>query len=155
LPLFSELGRDMDKWPTVAHFASWLALCPDNDISGGRVLWRGIRKVKNRRGVYTKFLTPPAGQMFRLAAHSLHRSATPLGDFLRRLKAKLGPAAAITATAHKIAVIFYTMLKRQVEYDATLWAASDLKRQHRAAARLQRQARRLGYQLVPVPPLPA
>ncbi|MGC2658021.1 MAG: IS110 family transposase [Bryobacteraceae bacterium] len=144
LPLFSELGRDMGKWPTAAHFASWLALCPDNDISGGRVLWRGIRRVKNR-----------AGQMFRLAAHSLHRSATPLGDYLRRLKAKLGPAAAITATAHKIAVIFYTMLKNQVEYDATLWAASDLKRQQRAAARLHRQARRLGYQLVPATPLPA
>ncbi len=138
LPLFSEVGRDMSQWPTAAHFASWLALCPDNDISGGRVLWKGIRKVKNR-----------AGQMFRLAAHALHRSATPLGDYLRRMKAKLGPTAATTATAHKIAVIFYTMLKQQVEYDATLWAASDAQRQQRAEARLKRQAFRLGYQLVP------
>jgi transposase len=143
LPLFSELGRDMSKWPTAAHFASWLALCPDNDISGGRVLWKGIRKVKNR-----------AGQMFRLAAHSLHHSATPLGDYLRRMKAKLGPTAATTATAHKIAVIFYSMLKQQREYDATLWAESDLKRQQRAEARLRRQAHRLGYQLV-VPATPS
>jgi hypothetical protein len=90
--LFSEVGRDLSPWPTAAHFASWLALCPDNDISGGRVLWKGVRKVNNR-----------AGQLFRLAAHALHRSPTPLGDYLRRMKARLGPAAATTATAHKIA----------------------------------------------------
>ena len=48
LPLFSEVGRDMSKWPTAAHFVSWLALCPDNDISGGKLLWREVRTVKNR-----------------------------------------------------------------------------------------------------------
>jgi transposase len=50
LPLFSEVGRDMSNWPTAAHFVSWLALCPDNDISGGKLLWRGARRVKNRAG---------------------------------------------------------------------------------------------------------
>jgi transposase len=140
LPLFSELGRDLSRWPTAAHFASWLALCPDNDISGGRVLWRGTRKVKNR-----------AGQLFRLAAHSLHRSLTPMGYFLRRMKAKLGPPAAITATAHKIAVIFYTMVRKQVEYDDSIWAVSDTQRQKRLEKRLLRQAHILGYQLVPAP----
>jgi transposase len=89
-----------------------LSLCPNNDISGGRVLWKGTRSVKNR-----------AGQMFRLAAFALHSSQTPLGVYLRRMKAKLGPAAANTATAHKIAVIFYTIVKNQVEYDETVWAA--------------------------------
>lgn len=67
------------------------------------MLWRGNRRVNNR-----------AGTLFRLAAHSLHRSQTPLGDYLRRMKAKMGPAAATTATAHKIAIIFYTMVKNQV-----------------------------------------
>jgi transposase len=139
LPLFSELGRDLSRWPTAAHFASWLALCPDNDISGGRVLWRGTRKVKNR-----------AGQLFRLAAHSLHRSLTPMGYFLRRMKAKLGPPAAITATAHKIAVIFYTMIRKQAEYDETLWAVQDDERKKRLETKLRRQAHLFGYQLVPV-----
>ena len=120
LPLFSEIGRDMSRWPTAAHFASWLALCPDNDISGGRVLWKGIRKVENR-----------AGQLFRLAAHSLHRSPTPMGNYLRRMKAKLGPAPATTATAHKIAIIFYAMVKNQVEYDESIWATRDAERQKR------------------------
>jgi transposase len=138
LSLLTELGRDMTKWETAAHFASWLAVCPDNDITGGRVVYTRVRKVNNR-----------AAQLFRLAAYSLHHSQTPLGDYLRRMKAKLGPAAATTATAHKIAVIFYTMVKRQVEYDDTLWAARNAQRQQREAVRLRQRAARLGYHLVP------
>jgi transposase len=137
--LFSEVGRDMSRWPTAAHLVSWLGLCPDNDISGGKVLWRGNRRVKNR-----------AGTLFRLAAHSLHRDQTPMGDYLRRMKAKLGPAAATTATAHKIAAIFYTMVKKQVEYDATLWAQRDLHREKRLEAKLHRQAAQSGFKLVPL-----
>jgi len=144
LPLFSEIGRDLSKWSTAAHFASWLALCPDNDISGGRVLWKGVRKVKNR-----------AGQMFRLAAHSLHRSLTPLGNYLRRMKAKLGPAAATTATAHKIATIFYTLVRNQVEYDESVWAQRDAERDIRLEAKLKRQAKQRGYKLVPIEENPA
>lgn len=144
LPLFSEVGRDMAKWPTSAHFISWLALCPDNDISGGKLLWRAVRTVKNR-----------AGQIFRLAAFSLHHSLTPLGNYLRRMKAKLGPKAATTATAHKIAVIFYTMVKNQVEYDETIWATRDAQREKRLETKLKRQAKQLGYQLVPLEQNPA
>jgi transposase len=143
LALFGEVGRDLSKWPTTAHFASWLGLCPDNDISGGRVLWRGARKIKNR-----------AGQLFRLAAHSLHRSLTPMGMYLRRMKAKLGPAAATTATAHKIATIFYTLVNRQIEYDETLWATSNAEREKRLEVHLKRQAERLGYRLIPVAETP-
>ena len=62
--LLGEVGRDMSRWPTVAHFCSWAGLCPDNDISGGKVLWRGVRRVKHR-----------AGQL----AYALDRSPTPLG----------------------------------------------------------------------------
>jgi transposase len=141
LPLFSEVGRDMSSWPTTAHFISWLALCPNNDISGGKLLWRGARRVKNR-----------AGHSFRLAAFSLHHSLTPLGSYLRRMKAKLGPKAATMATAHKIAVIFYTMVKSQVEYDDTLWAARDAQREKRLETKLKRHAKQLGYELVPIEP---
>jgi len=137
--LFSEVGRDMSRWPTAAHFVSWLGLCPDNDISGGKVLWRGVRRTKNR-----------AGTLFRLAAHSLHRDQTPMGDYLRRMKAKLGPAAATTATAHKIAIIFYTMVNKQVEYDASVWAQRDAMREKRLEARLHKQAAQRGYKLVPL-----
>jgi len=144
LTLFSEVGRDMSRWPTAAHFVSWLALCPDNDISGGRILWRGIRKVHNR-----------AGDLFRLAAYSLHHDETALGDYLRRMKSKLGPAGATTATAHKIAIIFYTMIKKQVEYDPTIWAQRDAERAKRFEAKLKRQAHQLGYKLIPIEAKPA
>jgi transposase len=88
--------------------------------------------------------------VFRLAAYTLHSSPTPLGGYLRRMKVKLGPAAATTATAHKLAVIFYTMVKKQVEYDETMWAAQDALRQTRLATRLKRQAEQLGYKLTPI-----
>jgi transposase len=144
LNLFSELGRDMSRWKTAREFASWLALCPDNDISGGRVLWRGRRRVHNR-----------AGDLFRMAAYSLHHDKSPLGGYLRRMKSKLGPAGATVATAHKIAVIFYTMVKKQVEYDETLWAQRDAEREKRFEAKLKRQAQQLGYKLVPIEEKPA
>src|SRR3989449_10696727 len=144
LPLFSEVGRDMRRWESSGHFASWLLLCPDNDISGGRVLWKGMRKGNNR-----------AGQMFRLAANSLHHNDTPMGHYLRRMKAKLGPAGAITATARKIAIIFYTMVKNQVEYDATLWAQRDAQSEKRFEEKLKRQAQQRGYKLVPIEEKPA
>src|SRR6202041_3661343 len=67
LPLFSEVGRDMSRWPSAGNFVSWLALCPDNDISGGERRWGGARKAKNR-----------AGHLFGMAAFSLHHSLTPL-----------------------------------------------------------------------------
>ena len=144
LPLFSEVGRDMSRWPTAGNFVSWLALCPDNDISGGHVLWRGMRKVNNR-----------AGRLFRLAAYSLHHSPTPMGGYLRRMKSKIGPAAATTATAHKIAIVFYTMVKNQVEYDETIWATRDTNRQKYLEAKLKRQAKQLGYELIPIGEKPA
>jgi len=141
IPLFSEVGRDLSaRFPTSAHFASWLGLCPDNDKSGGKVLWRAVRQIKNR-----------AGQMFRLAAAALHHNRSPLGDFLRRMKAKLGPSAGITATAHKIAIIFYTLVTQQIPYDETLWAARDTQRHARAERKLKRLALEMGYQLIPLP----
>jgi hypothetical protein len=139
LALYSEVGRDMSRWGSSGQFTSWMALCPDNDVSGGRVLWRGMRNFKS-----------PAAQIFRLAAFGLHRSQTELGQFLRRMKAKIGPAAAITATARKIAVIFYTIVKKQIEYDSHKWAEQDAQRQNRIERRLRHQARRMGFQLTPL-----
>ena len=73
-----------------------------------------------------------------------------MGHYLRRMKAKLGPAGATTATAHKIAIIFYTMVKKQVEYDASLWAERDAMREQRQEAKLRKQAAQRGYKLVPI-----
>ena len=103
------------------------------------MLWRGPRKAHNR-----------PGQLFRIAAYSLEQSSTPMGDYLRKMKAKLGPQGAHTATAHKIAIVFYTMVKKQIEYDHTIWEQRDEQRRQRHTARLKRQAQRLGYKLAPI-----
>jgi hypothetical protein len=66
------------------------------------------------------------------------------------MKSKLGPAAPTTATAHKIAIIFYTMVKKQVEYDESIWAQRDAERAKRFEAKLKRQAHQLGYKLIPI-----
>jgi transposase len=141
LSLYSELGSDLSKWTSPAQFASWTALCPDNDKTGGHVVFTGVRQVQNR-----------VGQLFRQAASSLHHSSSLLGGYLRRMKAKLGPKAAITATAHRIARIFYAMIRHQVEYDETFWQQQDQRRLRRLEEKVKRQAHQLGYQLVPIQP---
>ena len=91
-----------------------------------------------------------AGQLFRTAANALHHSATPLGQFLRRMKARLGAPGAITATAHKIARIFYAIVSQQMQYDETIWQQQDAQRERREQNKLKRRARKLGYELVPI-----
>jgi transposase len=103
--VLSEVGLDMSKWPTDKHFASWLGLCPDNRISGGKVLATGSRRVQNR-----------ASRALRMAAQSLRTSPSYLGAFHRRMRSKLGPANATTATAHKLAKILYHMLQEKTPY---------------------------------------
>ena len=94
--VISEVGVDMTRWKTEAHFASWLGLCPDNRITGGKVIRKGTRHVVNR-----------AATALRLAATTLLRSQSYLGAQYRRLRGKLGAPKAITAMAHKLARLVY------------------------------------------------
>ena len=103
--LISEVGLDMTRWPDEHHFASWLGLCPDNRITGGKVIRRGTRHVVNR-----------AATALRIAATTLLRSQSYLGAQYRRLRGKLGAPKAITAMAHKLAVLVYRMLRWGQEY---------------------------------------
>jgi hypothetical protein len=98
--LISEVGVDMSRWKSEKQFASWLGLCPDHRISGGKVLKRGTRHVVNR-----------AATALRMAAWSLFRSRSALGANFRRLRRKLGAPKAVTAMAHKLARLVYRMLK--------------------------------------------
>jgi transposase len=103
--LVSEVGLDMSRWKTEAHFSSWLGLCPDNRTSGDKVLARGTRRVVNR-----------AATALRMAAVTLMRSRTYLGAQYRRLRTKLGAPKAITAMAHRLARLVYRMLKYGQRY---------------------------------------
>jgi hypothetical protein len=87
--LISEVGTReqlLEDFPTPERFASWMGLCPDNRISGGKVLKAKTRKVKSRL----------AGA-FRLGVFGLQRSQTKMGGYLRRMKGKLGKAEGTTA----------------------------------------------------------
>ncbi len=140
LQVISELGADLTKWPSAKHFASWLGLSPHNRITGGRVMSSKTKASANR-----------AAAALRLAANARHRSNSALGAFRRRKKAHLGAPQAITATAHKLARLFYTMLRYGQDYvDA---GAEYYERQHqqRALRAAKRRAAQLGYQLVPMP----
>ena len=139
LKVVSEIGMDMSRWPTAKHFASWLGLSPNNRVSGGRVMSSRTTPNANR-----------AAASLRLAANALHRSDSALGAFLRRKKAQLGAPKAITATAHKLARIIYSMLKYGQKY---VDAGADYYEQQyreRALNNAKRRAAQLGYKLVPV-----
>ena len=138
--IISETGTDMSKFPTVKHFTSWLTLAPHNDISGGKVLSSKTQKSKNR-----------AAQAFRMAAQSVSRSNSAQGAFYRRMRVKHGGGAkATTATAHKIARIFYFMLKHQQEYKDPGQAYYEQKYQERTVKNLKRKAKALGMELIPI-----
>ena len=138
--LFAELGADLTKFPAGDHFASWLGICPDNRISGGKVLSVKTRHVKHR-----------VAQALRLAAYSLSHSQSVLGGFFRRMRAKLGAPKAITATAHKLARIIYHLVTTRQPYVESRLAAAEADHQRRTESRLRTQARALGFQLVPAP----
>jgi transposase len=90
LELISEIGMDMTKWPSAKHFSAWLNLTPNNKITGGRITSSKVQKKKNK-----------AGQTLKMAASSLSRTKTPLGDDYRRYKSKQGGKGAALAMAHK------------------------------------------------------
>lgn len=141
--VLSEVGTDMNKWPTSKHFASWLGLCPDNQITGGKVRHRQRKKTNNR-----------ANTALRIAAQTLSHSQSALGAFYRRLRAKHGPAKANVAAAHKLARIIYQMLKNKVAYVDPGLVKYEQQHRDRLLRTLQRKAERLGMKLEPIPPLP-
>jgi len=141
--LLTEVGPNLDRFPTAAAFSSWLRLCPEPRISGGQVLSSKTRPTKNR-----------AALALRLAAQALHRSQTFLGDYFRRMKARLGPPSAITAVAHKLARIVYHLITTQQEYDVTVFQEQERRTADRKRSRLYAQAKELGFQLMPVESVP-
>jgi transposase len=137
LIIISEIGVDMSRWPNAKAFCAWLGLCPGNKISGGKVLSSRTARVVNRVAILLRTLAPTLG-----------RTDTWLGSFHRRMKARLGPAAANTATARKLATIVSHLLKYKEEYiDVDRLAYEEKFRRYRIS-RLRKQAAELGYEIV-------
>jgi transposase len=136
LVLLTEVGPDLSGFKSEKHFASWLGLCPDNRISGGKVLSSHTRRVINR-----------ASDALRLAAWSLERNRSAMGGYFRRMKAKLGAPAAITATAHKLARIIYRLIQHGEAYVRQGLEVAEKKFQERKVYALRKAAQSLGFDL--------
>ena len=137
LTVLTEVGPDLSRFKTEKHFTSWLGLCPDNRISGGKVLSCRTRRVVNR-----------LSDVLRLAATTLERSQSALGAYYRRMKAKLGAAEGVTATAHKLARILYRLLKHGEAYVRQGLADYEKKHRERKLKGLQKAAAVIGFQLI-------
>src|SRR3984893_18550496 len=135
--LISEVGLDMGRWKTEAHFSSWLGLCPDTSTSGDKVLARGPRRGVNR-----------AATALRMAAVTLMRSRTYLGAQYRRLRTKLGAPKAITAMAHRLARLVYRMLKYGQQYVDKGSEYYEQRYRRQQLQLLRKKAARLGLQVV-------
>lgn len=105
MAVISETGTDMRRFPSTGHFTSWLGLCPGTKITGGKMMSGKTKKVVNR-----------AAQALKLAAASLRRSQSSLGAYYRRLCSRMDKPKAVTAVAHKLARLIYTMLTKGEEY---------------------------------------
>jgi transposase len=138
LRLIGECGTDMTRWPTAKHFTSWLTLAPGSKISGGKVLSARTRRSANR-----------ATALLRLCAVTIGKTSTALGAFYRRLAARAGKAKAVTATARKLAVLFYNTLRHGTAYVDPGADYYEERFRRRTLDNLRRRADALGFQLVP------
>ncbi len=137
LKLISEIGLDMSRWKTTKHFVSWLGLCPNNKVSGGKRLSSRTKPAPNRAAV-----------ALRIGANTLYKNNTALGAFLRRLKSRRGPAKAITATAHKMARQLYVMLKTKTPYAELGNEYYEERYRDRVVKNLRKRADDMGFVLI-------
>ena len=137
LKLISEIGLDMRRWPSEKHFVAWLTLAPRTEITGGKVLRSHTQPSANR-----------AAKLLRMAAMSLGRSDHALAAFYRRLAARIGKPKAITATARKLAILVYRMLRDRISYRELSAAEYDQQQRPRILRGLRRRTASLGLEIV-------
>jgi len=137
LQIYAAVGNDLSKWKTEKHFTSWLGLAPSQHHSG---------KMKKNKSKKHK---PKAGLIYRQLAQSIIESKNiGLGVFGRRIKAKKGPAAAIKATARKLAVLFWRLMVKGMDYvEQGVKAYNEKMRLHKEKW-LLKNARELGYEII-------
>ena len=139
LAVVSEIGVDMQRFPSVKHFTSWLGLCPGTRITGGKVMNSKTKRVVNR-----------AAQALRLAAAALRSSKSALGAYFRRLCARMDKPKAVTAAAHKLARLIYIMLTRGEEYTDQGQDYYEERYRERVLRALSQRAAKLGMKMVAV-----
>jgi transposase len=139
LKLFTEIGPNLDAFPTAGHFCNWLGLSPNQAISGGKVLHAHTRPVNNR-----------AAATLRVSIHGILSTECHLTHFYRRMSYKVGKRGANTATAHKLARILYHLITTRRKYDESAFARAEQAAKDKHHHRIKQYAARHGYQLVPI-----
>ena len=137
LRLVSEIGTDMSHWRTEKHFTSWLTLAPKNKITGGRLKSSKTQPSANR-----------AAAMLRMCAMAVGKTSTALGAYYRRIAYRVGKPKAITATARKLAVLVYRVLRGDMDYCDPGAEAYEAQHRTRTLRNLSNRAQRLGFGLV-------
>ena len=137
LVVVSEIGTDMTRFASVKHFTSWLGLCPGTKITGGKLLSGKTKRCANR-----------AAQALRLASAALRSSQSALGAYFRRMCARMDKPKAVTAAAHKLARLIYTMLTKGEEYTDQGQDYYEERYRQRALRQLAQRAEKLGMKLV-------
>jgi transposase len=137
LAVVSETGANLSRFPTVAHFASWMGLCPGTKITGGKVMSSKTKRCANR-----------AAQALRLAAAALRTSQSALGAYFRRMCSRMDKPKAVTAAAHKLARLIYTMLTKGEDYTDQGQDYYEQRYRERVLRNLSQRAQKLGMQLV-------
>lgn len=136
LKVLSETGADMTRWSHSKKFSSWLGLSPGSKISGGKILSSKTKRTTNR-----------AASALRMSAQSLSNSQSALGAFYRRKRYHLGTSKAITATAHKLARIIYSLLSTGIPFESLTEDDYEKKYQHRIQRNLKLKAKKMGFVL--------
>ncbi len=137
LQLVAEIGTDMTRWRTDKHFTSWLTLAPKNKISGARLISSTTQPSANR-----------AAAILRMCAMVAGRTSTALGAYYRRIAYRIGKPKAITATARKIAILVYRLLRGELDYRDPGADAYEAKHRTQTLRNLRNRARQLGFDLV-------
>jgi hypothetical protein len=138
LQVISEVGTDLSRFPTEKHFTSWLGLAPNSHQSG----------LTNKKKKFKRHTS--AGQIFRLAAQAIAQSKhLALTSFYHRIKSRKGSLTAIKATARKIAVIFYNVMTKGIEFAEQGIKLYEQKIKERQLKYLHKQAKRFGLTLSP------
>jgi len=130
--LISEIGIDMKKWKSAKHFAAWMNLVPNTKITGGKIISSRMQKKKNH-----------AGLILRMASSNLSKSKSPLGDYARRMRSRIGGKGAVVASAHKVSKIIYHLISKQIEFESSLLVENQINWKKRQIGNLEKRLENL------------
>jgi transposase len=139
MTIISEIGPSVSDFRSAKHFVSWIGLAPNNKVSGGKKLSGRTVSTSNK-----------IKEVIRTAVQGLERRESSLGRFLKRMKGRVGAPKAVTAVARKIAVLVYNIMSHKTVYDPEYGAEFEQQYKYKYEQRLKKQAKNLGFILVPI-----